>query len=522
MRNGTLFSYAKDNYQKFFYVINKKNYIFRATLINADGIIVELQKDAIIDLTFNDKLFNPFIDGYMTVDNTDDVIERYVSTLKDTEFNNALLERGYKTRGDARDILLLSIIPTDPSNNPYDDSLTSYNQAFGLQYAFVIVDEMDIATPTGKAKRYKIKDLDEQILKEKKIFFSTASLSKNKNVAFLSDTDRKAHTGDAMKEILYKGLGINTVITGDDTGTTPYFESGASKIFYSSPNNNTALDDLYYIYKYHVSNSTGKDFSFLQKDNYTGEYYLESASSIFSKAFDKKNDAGGEYFIENLTITGTQNQFNSNVTENDTKKPLYALEFGETSDIIDVKFFNTPGDAYQENVKSVFVHSYNFEDKAFDIDQTTGNIENVKEDFTKYFVTPLKGKNNGNPSPNFIINNTHKTNQSFENAFLVYSNSQNDYLKQAVGKNAVLKNALKLNLGVEITVQGGIQRKSGLFLSVDRRGSYVDNDFDNKFLGIYLILQVTHNFTGNNDFTTKIMAVKTYHFTDPHINENIS
>ena len=69
-------------------------------------------------------------------------------------------------------------------------------------------------------------------------------------------------------------------------------------------------------------------------------------------------------------------------------------------------------------------------------------------------------------------------------------------------------------------VQGGFQRKPGLFISIDRTGNYIDNDFDSKFLGIYFILQVDYQFVGNNQFINKILAVKTYHFNDPKFNEN--
>jgi hypothetical protein len=218
-----------------------------------------------------------------------------------------------------------------------------------------------------------------------------------------------------------------------------------------------------------------------------------------------------------LTITGTQDA--SNVIENDVKKPLRALEFGETGDIIDVKFFNTPGSVYQDKVQSILVHAYDFETKAFSINQVDGDIEKTKKDFTQLYVQPMKGKDN-RPTPNFIINNTQKTNQNFKNEFLIYS-EDNDFLKLSVGRNKLLKEALMLNLGVEITVQGGFQRKAGKFISVDRKGNYIDNDFDNKFLGLYFILSVEHTFINDDQYVNKIIAVKTYHFDDPKINENI-
>ena len=122
MRNESAFSYARDNYQKFFYTINRKNYLFRATFVNADGVVVDFQKDAIKDLFLQDQIYNPFVNGHIVIDNTEDVIERYKLSPQSSEFVDNIDERGYKTRGDARDILLLSIIPVDPSTNPYDEN----------------------------------------------------------------------------------------------------------------------------------------------------------------------------------------------------------------------------------------------------------------------------------------------------------------------------------------------------------------------------------------------------------------
>lgn len=521
MRNDKLFSYARDNYQKFFYTINKKNYLFRATFVNADNIAVDFQKGAIKELYLNDIIYNPFINGYIIIDNTEDVIERYVSNLTLSEFSgNSTVERGYRTRGDARDLLFLSIIPVDNTTNPYDEQSLEYNKVFSFQYVFVLSNEEDVSSDTEKLKKYTIVDLDYQILKEKKIFLSTANLISNDDISLLSNKQRGSNTGDILKQILQTGLGditsIFSTLSGNNT-VTPNFEQGASKLFYSSPINNTALDDLNYIYGLHVTNDPAKDFSFLKKDDFTGEYTLKSASYYFSKAFDKASDSGGELFVENLTIAGSQDE--SNVVENDIKKPLVALEFGETGDVIDVKFFNTPGTVYQEKVKTMLVHSYDFENKLFSVNGVDGDIENVKKTFSEFYVNPMKGKDN-RPSPNLIVNNTQRTNQNFDNTFLIYG-EDNNFLKLAVGRNEVLKNALKLNLGVEIIVQGGLQRMSGRFISVDRKGSYVDNDFDSKFLGIYFIISVDHQFI-DNEFYNKIVAVKTYHFNDPMFNQNIS
>jgi len=529
MRNDALFTTAVlGQFANSFAVINKKNYVFKAIFANADGYVTSFQKDAILDLKIEDIVYTPFFSGHIVIDNREDVIERFKSIPAKREFSNNITSNlvGYRTRGDARDLLFLSIVPVpsqDPKiKNPYDSSNLQYNKIFAFQCVFALSDETDVDTDKGKAKKYKIIDLDYVVLKDKKIFFSTTNLLPGQKTAFLNDLDRRAYTGDSLKYILQKGLSSPGAVFSTLSGSnvvTPYFESGASKIFYSSPNDYSAYDDLMYMYNFHVSNSPGKDFSFLLKDGFTGEYTLESASNIFKKSYLKKGDIGGEYYIENLTIAGTQNSSPTNLAVNNIKKPYYALEMGETSDIIDVKFFNSPGLEFQNKIKTILVHNYDFDNNAFNINSVDGDIENVKNDFTKLYVQPMKGKNNL-PSPHFILNNTQKTNLNFENHFLIY-NQDNDLLKIAVGRNELLKRALKLNIGVEIIVQGGLQRKAGKFISIDRTGTYIDNDFDDKFLGIYFILQVDHQFTGNNVYLNKILAVKTYQFTDPKYNENI-
>ena len=526
MRNDALFTAEQSKYNLFKYIINKKNYIFRATFTNPDGYYVSFQKDAIIDLKITNNVYTPFMEGHIVVDNTEDVIERFKLSQPNKEFaaNTTPDIVGYRTRGDGRDLLYLSIIPVDPTQtpdqSPYNQNSLNYNNVFGLQYIFVLSDETDIMTDTGKAKKYTLLDLDYILLRNRKIFFSTTDLLPPTNLAFLDDLNRRAPTGSCMKYILQKGLGapgaVFTSLSGNTT-VSPYFETGSTKIFYSSPNDYTAYDDLMYMYGFHASNDAAKDFSFLSKGFFNGEYSLESASSIFTKAYNKSSNSGSTYYVENLTIAGGTTT-NNNVIQNDIKKPLHALELGETSDIQEVKFFNSPGEEFQEKIKTVLVHNYDFDRGTFNVNSVDGDVEKVKKDFTSLYVQPMKGKNNL-PSPHFIINNTQKTNQNFENRFLIY-NQDNDTLKIAVGRNEILKRALKLNIGVEIIVQGGFQRKPGLFISIDRTGNYIDNDFDSKFLGIYFILQVDYQFVGNNQFINKILAVKTYHFNDPKFNEN--
>lgn len=524
MRNDNIFNTGQSlNFEKFVYQIDKKSYYFRATLINPDGSITDLKKGAIKELKIVDNIFNPFTNGHIVIDDTNNALERYVEDPTSTEFTpNIRPFAGYNVRGDNRDIILLDIFPLILKDKSYIQPPEFFLKVSSYKIAYFLSNETTIVKDGISCKKYDLIDMDEALLRSTKLFFSTTSLLNSKNVSDLTNLERSVNTGTIIKSILKQGLGgddvvavENKAVDGVQTKVDVNFEKGSSSLFYTSPADNSAYDDLMYVYGLHVSSEGTQDFSFLNKDNYTGEYTLESCESVFNKAY--KNNAAGEYFLENLTLGGGQDT--SNLIQSERKSPADALKLGEMGDIIQAKFFNTSGTDIENKIKTVLVHSYNFGSKNFLIDSYNGNIENVKKSFTKNYVSNMKGKQ-GNPAPNFIITNNKKQNYNYENVFTIY-NLDDDFIKLAVGKNKMLRNALTLNLGVEVIVEGGLHRHAGKFFSIDRSGNYIDNKFDNKFLGIYIILEVHQYFDNDNIYRNKIIGVKTYHYEDPKFNENV-
>ena len=130
----------------------------------------------------------------------------------------------------------------------------------------------------------------------------------------------------------------------------------------------------------------------------------------------------------------------------------------------------------------------------------------------------MKGKDN-NPYPNLIVNQMKGTNLSFDNYYSLYG--ENDNIRLSEGVNNLLKSSIVTNLAAEITLKGQLFRKAGKFISIERDGEYIDNLFDDKFLGIYFILNVEHNFIDDTRYNNKILAVKTYIHTDPKFNEKV-
>lgn len=501
---------------QFKYLIGNKYYIFRAMLFNADSAVL-LTKTSIKELFLNDNIFNFYLDGYCIIDNTDDVIERYKSDDTDNNANKSTTNnRGFKVRGDGRDILQLTILPLLNGEDQYNAPNVKYNELHGLNYYFVLSNETNLPSENGKLKKYDLVDLDYQILKERKVFFTTSDLVKNINTSQSSDSLREAYTGDCIKAVLTKALEENSLFKTLPDNTTPDFEQGSYKTFFSSPSDMSAMDNIEYLLNIHTSSDSSNDFSLFKKNSFTGEFMLRSTADIFRNAYIKRGslDAGGAEFIENFNITGAQDS--DQISINDIKRPNLTLELGDMSDVLEVNFFNVPAEIYTEKVKTKIVHAYDFENKSFVLNCVDGNIENVKVDFTSNYVNTLKGKFQ-KPYPSFINNQLKKTNQTFDNVFSIYHDT---LALLGQGRNKALFNTLILNMGVEIVVKGNLVRGGGKFFSIDRRGSYIDNDFDNKFLGIYYIIDVKHTFK-DDSFYDKITAVKTYHFTDPKINENI-
>jgi hypothetical protein len=505
--------------QNFECILHEQKYIFKPVFLNPDNNVLPITKSSIKTLTITDNIFSPFTSADMVIKNNDNVFERLKFSNSDTEQNPELNDvQGFNIRGDGRDIMYLEIIPIE--KNAYSDLGEEFKRVFGFRNTFVCQYDEEITEEEGSYKRFKLMDYDELLLREKNIFFSTTKLLNLDNpleVQNLTNEERQVSTGNCLKLILKDALfvgDINAII--DPAGEN--FEPGASKIFYSSPSQSSAYDDMMYIYDRHVSDDTVSDFSILSKHQYTGLYSLESVSKKFSRAYVKgvDTDSAGKDAIETVIISGLPEE-GGTLSENERKTPLISPSFGEQSQVRDYKFFNTDSLLLSNKVNTKIVHSYDYDKKQFNAEQKSSNIETGKSVFAQNYVDGMKGQN-GEPSPNLIVNDTKRRNLSHENTFSQYAN--NPALKRNAGVNKFLRNALLTNIGVELTLPGQVFRRSGKFINVERDGQYVDNKFDRKFIGTYFIINVEHVFVNETEYYNKVIAVKTYHFTDPQFKED--
>lgn len=503
--------------------IDQQNYIFKTIFFNPDDNLVPLPQQSLKTLIVEDNIFEPFNKGSIIFKNNQNAFERFTLTNQDTEFqsNKETKFGSYNYRGDGRDLLYLEIKPTEGDDTKMGDD---FYEVFGYRNTFCIYDEENVieADKDNTYKKYDFYDFDEQLLKEKTLFFSSVKVGRpNIDTILKNNKDREVNTSDCIRTILKDGLfqqSESEIFEFDGDENIVNFENGLTNIFYTSPPNSSAYDDLKYILKNHVSGEPGYDFSFLKKNYFTGKFYLESLSEIYKKAFNQDSNSPGEYLLEQITITNAGDTSND-LSQSPDKSPLNTPGFGEKSTAINYKFFNTSALVNTKSVNSKAVHSYDHTKKQFQVETFKSNIENAKETFDSLYVDGrVKGKDN-NPYPNIILNNSKVQNFNYENTFSLYGENENIRLTQGINK--LLKSAFLTNIGVEIFIKGQMFRKSGKFFTLDRAERYPDNMLDKKMLGTYLILSVEHIINGDNTYLNKIIGVKTYTYEDLKFTQNV-
>ena len=302
--------------------INRENLVFESTSAASHSYGSTITNLSVLFLQeFYKKLKRTFLPGLENNDFTSDLdIGNFV------KFSRSF----YQSKGIEESIKILFNERYPFINND------EYNKIFAIKYIFCLEDEESLTYNGREAKKYTIIDYDLEVLKEQKGFFSSANvIGENSGLlSQLSNKDREVPTGECIKHIIKKSLSDKlTIRTNIDAETgeeiTPFFESGLSKIFYSSPADSTAYNDLMYILQRHVSSNTKNDFSFLKKENYTGEYVLQGAFDIFKAAYNPETGKTGARFLENFTITGASRESNS-VIEKEQKKLVYIIKNLET------------------------------------------------------------------------------------------------------------------------------------------------------------------------------------------------
>jgi hypothetical protein len=528
--------------------INNDPYWFKVDLYNANGKVQTIAPAGIKALVLEDCFYNFYHKGYIIVDNRYDSIERSVTENVQTNAQSP----SFILMGDARDWINIEIIPTGENNELLNDKVARHSRIF-LQGAIYNVEEIATDTPDVKYKKFYFWDKYYQYLNEKNLYWSTAEVVENrvnsqseatviaeapmfrdsynalkrlkvKNVGNFSDTQRSIPTGEAIKALLATALpeedkypalfpGSNFNKSGEVTTAPdliqndPNWDLGSTSIFFSSPARFKAIDGLIYLLHNHVSTPENLyDQAFLRIDRATRCFTLRSLSSYFKNAYDAKNDSGGAFYVETITLGGygydNEKEFVFATVSDFTPKKNY-FKLSQTGSTVNFALEPSLGLLTQKDFVTRYVHSYDFNDKQFQIDASNNKMEQVMKVYQTNYVDTIKQ----NRWSSIVPGINRMTNKNIAHIFALYPSDE--LLKLSQGRNKALYTAIFGNNQVRFKVPGSTLRQAGMFIGVDRKGSSPANEYDQKFLGIYFITEVKHVFE-NNNYYNELVCVKTY------------
>ena len=537
--------------------INNNDYLFKLTLVSAAGDksrAQDIKPAAIKEFYISDTLNNFYQQGYIIIDNSKDVIERDTPTADPFStpqyYNNAGASTngsdpnssngatsdanaGFLFRGESRDILRVDITPRLDSTAVDSLGSKTSQEYFYMNYDFAIYNSEEIVgdTPDKKYKKLYFWDLYYQLMLEKNVPFSTATVA-NANVdsalpSNADNIDRSLPTGVALREFLKaafpdnENYPVSFSVTIPGTADTTNLDQatideqnidwdiGGTNIFFSTPANFKAIDCVNYILSRHVSNSdTNYDQCFLQLERGTREFKFKSLSQYFKQAYVPASDSPGDYYLETVKLGGyTQQDGKSNVPPYFT--PTNGLHFDRIGTIKSFSFDNMAGIHAQRQLVPTFVHSYDYENKQFAIDIQRNGIEQAMKVYQQNYVNMMNSSSENPAFPNFAPGQLRYLNKNVQNTFSVVEQDADQRL--AFGRNQFLYASIFTNNLISFRLPGSTHRQAGYFIGVDRDGSIPNSLFDNKLLGIYLIVQVNHLFNGN-EYYNDLYCIKTYNF----------
>ena len=498
--------------------IGDTHYEFNVQLLNSDGDSAGIKFASVVDFAITDELASFFATGYLTFQNNLDALESSQSISTDVRGMPEQAFTPFRFRGDGRDLLLVNIKPAMGVNDDQGFNTSRSNSVgtqFELNYIFSIYETQDIVS--DKDKNVKLKKLmfheqSFQTLNERNAYFSTMK-SQQKNQAsssskrLIGNTERSIDTGSAIKELLTNTLSNDL--------TPPKFSSkwdtGKTKLFYSSPANNKAIDDLYYLLDYHVSESDPSCPPALLRKNRNGAWSLIPITDLFQGAYYKGNagfgDLGGPGMSENFIIARPNS--GSGGTTSPQRNPQVSIFANNLPDYSYAENFENAGmtaDASTFGVVSHIVHNYDPATRTFSIDAKENNIQESMKKFNKNIVQTQKGLAGKSPSTNIVLNQTRTQNQNVVHSFNP-NTDPNSRLNS--GSNKIILNSIFNNNTIAFRARGSTAREAGKFITIKRNNSQNESAFDNKIMGSYLVVRVDHVFK-NDQYYNYLVCTKPY------------
>lgn len=461
---------------------------------------------------------------------------KYVAGSQDAEKLTS-----YQFRADGFDILKFRGVPITKKAASGDNlEINSKDPKWTLTYLFSIYDVEDVGNLPGltgpssaytKCLKLYLRDFRYQILQTTNLEYST-SLSSKANFSsglFNGNPQGTLKTGIALNEVLNQALtdssngGDSIFAVSEDTEK---WEEGSSEMFYTSPAQWSALDDVNYLYGHHVSTkqlgSGVYDISLLHTKRSTEagkicEMCLTPISDFFENALD--GDQAGEDQIEHFFVTSHTDLNAAGLATkqmapfSDNKdRDLKTFKYGQ---IVSYSFVDMSPNVNSLLYKSTPVYSVDPRARVFDVKFQNNTVETSRELITNNYIEKLFKKGSGT---DLFLPTLHQQKQKGnKNIFPTFSlNGEQselaEILRQKNGISQLLYTGLFQNTCICFSTFGLTHREPGKFIAIDHINQPTESDYNIKLYGQWFIVKVVHSFE-TGAYMNLIYALKLHRFT---------
>ena len=510
--------------------LNDHLYEWEIYFVNSMGRILSVPPTALKELNIEETLSTWVVKGSITVNFDNDLAESYGS---------------FMFRNDGEDLIRVRLIPKNDPNFP---DLKVSKKLWELNYIFSIYDIQDVSSQTRgnsdtaaatRLKKFLFWDIRYQLLISRNLQYSTAESGEaginnglgvfNTENDFLRDENRSIQTDTAIDELIKKAFGDDPILslTGKDVDANENWDTGLTKLFYTSGAMENAYDDLMYLYSRHVSSEFEDDVSILSiehNEDGIGMFTLRPLTRYFANAGSSKDP--GKYQLEHLFLKSDIQSTESEVTKdyrapilrdgvsgkvyNDMTKDIKINDFNiiDKYEFVDISpIINTAGFISRP------VNSFDFKNRTFNVDFQKNSLNTAINKFTDQYVKNLY-TNRDSSSNNFLLNSNTPTkivNSNVQPSFSLYGDRDVPESRIPDGLHKILKTGLFQNTCINFVVPGLSFRKAGMFIGIDRLTGSMENTLDDKLCGQWFVINVQHIISAGMYYNV-VTAVKIHRF----------
>jgi hypothetical protein len=490
------------------YQINGQYYYIEVVFYN--GVYdepVNLPMGIIEEINIKETLNNWSTTGYITLQNDFQFLEKGLQSkgVDGSKQNiNFMCDRP-----DGRNKFCIRIHPVDLDNSEQNDFIESNIKDFEICHDFIVYDVQDLPTDNAekKLKRYYFWDERYQLLIERNLEFSTALAAKKlySIETFTDDSQRYLPANIALKEFLKEaskypdGSDIKIGYKKEGSINEPEFLMGLfddddwdlgdpeNKIFYTSFSNSKAIDDLNYI----LSLCCDKDgFPVILDLGRTTEDKKFKLVSL-KRYFDKSKINQKEIISLYDTKDGAMNlDWKPRGPELKSEGEVRNFSSGYASKITSYQF-SPMVNLDDLNQQTSPLHYFDMDKGEFNINFEKNTIKNLTTK-AKEMCSGLFNLESDKKGQILIKNNKVKQDTGMIKNY--YSAIKD--VPKTLPLMQMLKDFVFLNQALVFQTYGLTIRAPGNFITVESiHSSSEDNDFWDKFLGQWLIVEVQHSFT---------------------------